>query len=590
MFPAYANAAAEEKEEGECEDGPSYSSFETQQQILEARARKQKRAKEERMLERKKNEAVLRYIYSEDEDDDEVQVHVQLPTPYFTPVSVPKVDLPISKKKKKKSKNKKRRNQKPKRPKRPRASSSSSSDASSDDRNHEKGRSRSRRSSTSSTSFSSESEDHHRKRKQHETPKLTLKKEKWEFLRDKEERSNEGSYIGKFSFCGTFFSIFHNVYDHEIFQMDSIPKGHTTDYRNRFYTILNGNERLDELFFSKETRELRQKRMRSDRYYGGQLRRLDDSIVERKFRKLEPLYRTNTDFIALSKTRMQEFKYLHEIAERKRMEQQQQALNFDVELTTPPELIELEKRRRHVATEFTNNSSNSELLDEFLKINEEIFDSSGPSGSAGGRKALAERQLSIIDPIEFRLKRLQFLKEIRPSGELLAEWERILNAFVNNCSMWEKYIDFIQYDMALYSSEVLEKAFDRCFAKLGAILDGAFKSHKPEENTEVFLLHMYVRRLMWWMERGFTNRAVASVQASVEYNLRAPASLVNAPEKQKLEAFAKFWNSGVPRFGDRQSRGWDDYFNGQVGLDELRDPEIIEREVQTQLILALEER
>ncbi|KAK6030777.1 hypothetical protein OSTOST_03076, partial [Ostertagia ostertagi] len=302
--------------------------------------------------------------------------------------------------------------------------------------------------------------------------------------------------------------------------MDSIPKGHTTEYRNHFYSILNGNERLSELFFSKEARELREKRKWSDRYYGGHLRRLDESTVERVFRKLKPLYRSNIDFIALSNTRMQEFKYLHEIAERKRVEQQQEALELEVELTTAPELVDLEVRRRRIAAEFTKDSSNPKVLDEFLKINEEIFNDGRPSGSSGDRRALVDRQLSIIEQAitcnprkaEFRLKKLQFLKEKLPSNELLSQWEKILNAFVNNCSMWEKYLDFIQYDMVLYSTDVLERAFDRCFAKLSDILNGVFISHKPEENTEVFLLHMYVRRLLWWMERGYTNRAVASVQ------------------------------------------------------------------------------
>nr|CDJ93670.1 Protein of unknown function DUF1740 domain containing protein [Haemonchus contortus] len=580
MFPAYANSTPVEREEGELDDGNNYSSFETQQKILEIRELKEKKAKEERMRERKKNEAAIRYIYSDDDDED-VEVHQPAPAPHFTPISEEKVDLPISKKKKKSTKSR-RKKEKRKRMKHTRATSSSPE---SRDRSSRKKRTRS--SDSSSSSSSSDSDDQSRRRKRRDSPRLNIKKGKWEFLADREERSNEGSYI-----------VFHSSYDHEIFQMDSIPKGHTAEYRNQFCSILNGNERLVELFFSKEIRDLREKRVRSERYYGGQLRKLNDSNVERIFRKKEPLYHTNIDYIALSKTPDREFRHLHEIAERKRVGEQQQALELQVELTTPPKLVDLELQRQRVAAEFSKDSRNSALLDQFLKINEEIFESSSPGGSAENRKALVDRQLAIIDQaischprkIEFRLKRLEFLKEVKPSREVLSEWEKILNAFVNSCSMWEKYLDFVQYDMAFYSSELLEKAFDRCSAKLHDILNGVFRSHKPEDNTEVFLLHTYVRRLMWWMERGFTNRAVASVQASVEYNLRVPPSLVDASEERKLKAFEEFWNSGVPRFGDQESEGWDHYVATCGSRADLRESELVERELQTQLISSLEER
>ncbi|ETN69841.1 hypothetical protein NECAME_15053 [Necator americanus] len=57
------------------------------------------------------------------------------------------------------------------------------------------------------------------------------------------------------------------------------------------------------------------------------------------------------------------------------------------------------------------------------------------------------------------------------------------------------------------------------------------------------------------MECGYTNRAIASIQATIEYNFLVPDSLVNASEEKRKEVFANFWNSGVPRFGDDGSCG-----------------------------------
>ncbi|KJH47958.1 hypothetical protein DICVIV_05934 [Dictyocaulus viviparus] len=229
---------------------------------------------------------------------------------------------------------------------------------------------------------------------------------------------------------------------------------------------------------------------------------------------------------------------------------------------------------------------------------EEIFESSRAHGKPIDRRPLVERQISILDQaissnprmVDYRLRRLHFLKEIRPASELLSEWEKILNTFVNNCSAWEKYLDFMQYDMAFYQNEIMDKAFDRCFSKLYAIINGTFKSHKAEENTDMFLLNIYVRRLMWWMECGFTNRAVASVQATIEYNFQRPESLNVASEQEKMQAFSEFWNSGVPRFGDLEAKGWANYYALSEKAINTCDFELVEREAQVQRISLLEEK
>ncbi|EYB84709.1 hypothetical protein Y032_0311g2138 [Ancylostoma ceylanicum] len=548
-----------------------------------ARVMKESIAKAQRLAERIKNQNALRYINS-DSDDDDVQIHVELPTPsHFVPISTPRIELPVEKKKKKKksktSKNRNHKNKKKKKQQR-RRSSSSSSDSSEDNLR----RTRERSCSDASSSSSDSEDNRNRKRK---TPKVIIRRERWGFLGYREERSIEGSFI-----------VFDHQYDHENFNMDAIPKGHTLDYRPRYFSIINGNGRLDELFFSKELREVKGKSKRSERYFDGVLRKLDDSLVERKFRRLPSLSEAGMDYMALSKTRLQEFEFLHQIAERKAAEKEREALEIEVAFSTPSHAIHLETRRRLLATEFANDKRNPHVLDQFLKINEEIFEASRISGTPLDRRALADRQLSIIDQaiasnqraVEFRLKRLEYLKELRPRDDLLREWEQILNVFVNKCAVWAKYLDFIQYDSALYGKDVLERAFDRCFAKLTGLLGGTMKSHKLEANTENFLLDTYVRRLLWWMESGYSNRAIASVQATIEYNFLVPDSLNGSPEEKKREAFEKFWNSGVPRFGDEGARGWREFHKTLENLEEAQNREKIARALQEQKSNELEER
>ncbi|RCN36916.1 hypothetical protein ANCCAN_17202 [Ancylostoma caninum] len=203
-------------------------------------------------------------------------------------------------------------------------------------------------------------------------------------------------------------------------------------------------------------------------------------------------------------------------------------------------------------------------------------------------QAIASNQRAV----ELRLKRLEYLKELRPRDDLLREWEQILNVFVNKCSVWAKYLDFIQYDSALYGKDVLERAFDRCFAKLTGILEGTMKSHNLEANTENFLLDTYVRRLLWWMESGYTNRAIASVQATIEYNFLVPDSLCGSSEQKKRDAFELFWNSGVPRFGDEGAKGggWKEFHKTLEKLEDAQNAEKVARALQEQKANELEER
>ncbi|KIH65339.1 hypothetical protein ANCDUO_04340 [Ancylostoma duodenale] len=123
------------------------------------------------------------------------------------------------------------------------------------------------------------------------------------------------------------------------------------------------------------------------------------------------------------------------------------------------------------------------------------------------------------------------------------------------------------------------------------------RSHNLEPNTENFLLDTYVRRLLWWMESGYTNRAIASVQATIEYNFLVPDSLSGSSEQKKEEqerrkkdAFEKFWNSGVPRFGDEEAKGWREFHKTLEKLEEAQNKEKIARALQEQKTNELEER
>ncbi|KAJ1362674.1 hypothetical protein KIN20_022321 [Parelaphostrongylus tenuis] len=567
MFPAYAGSASE----GEIEDDKFQSFTEAAVQII--REQREESAEKKRALKRFEDWHTLRPIlYSEPEEISTEEVMV--PSSQLTGPPSPSKKKRKTKRKKKKHRRKHRKSSATlhKKRKSRRYSSESEESGSSSSTPHRKFKSR-RSSSESgevdSSSSSSESDRERKRKRRWATPKFRLKEDKWNFLAPGEENS-ANSYI-----------VIDKTYSHENFGMDSIPQREAPVCKLRFHGVLNGNKRLNELFFPKETRQSRQKVDWSGRYFGGQLRNLDEANIERSSRKLPSLSETNADYISLSKHRLEKFQFMHEILERETAE----GLLEEVGHRTPgPSHTALEERRRLIASEFSKDTGNAELLNQFLKVNEEIFERSRTQGAIIDRRPLMERQISILDQaiagnprmVEYRLKRLQFLKEFRLPNELLSEWERILNAFVNNCSVWEKYLDFIQYDMAIYQSEDMEKAFDRCHSKLTAILSGTFRSHKPEKRTAEFLM------------KTSTRHAISRINSPRRLWPCLDRHLIKSPMEIRHRSHVSFGEKASTEAVQEEDGNY--YYSNFGGINENRDFEFVDREAQVQQISQLEER
>ena len=59
-----------------------------------------------------------------------------------------------------------------------------------------------------------------------------------------------------------------------------------------------------------------------------------------------------------------------------------------------------------------------------------------------------------------------------------------------------------------------------------------------------------------WARSGHRERSVALFQALMELNLRAPNFPGYFSGQDKLQSFARFWESSVPRFGEINAPGW----------------------------------
>jgi len=61
---------------------------------------------------------------------------------------------------------------------------------------------------------------------------------------------------------------------------------------------------------------------------------------------------------------------------------------------------------------------------------------------------------------------------------------------------------------------------------------------------------------------GFTEKAVASCQALIEFNLFRPSALNLTPTEDSMAVFESFWDSGLARFGEPDAKGWAAWMEG----------------------------
>ena len=66
-----------------------------------------------------------------------------------------------------------------------------------------------------------------------------------------------------------------------------------------------------------------------------------------------------------------------------------------------------------------------------------------------------------------------------------------------------------------------------------------------------------------WLQSGYTERGVATIQAALEFSVFSPPFPPSmGTDSAKAAEFKDFWRSGAPRIGDEGGRGWSRWAEG----------------------------
>ncbi|KKY13465.1 putative protein of unknown function DUF1740 [Diplodia seriata] len=137
--------------------------------------------------------------------------------------------------------------------------------------------------------------------------------------------------------------------------------------------------------------------------------------------------------------------------------------------------------------------------------------------------------------------------KIHQREEHFNRWKQVLSENHESTTLWMKYLDALQTNLA-------EFHFENCRSKFLECLKIISKSTTKE--FQQLRVYIFLRLTSLMKHAGYHERAVALWQALLEIQLFRPPYEDNTPSSTVLQDFEEFWESECPRFGEHGAVGW----------------------------------
>ncbi|KAI9303040.1 NRDE-2, necessary for RNA interference-domain-containing protein [Cunninghamella echinulata] len=153
---------------------------------------------------------------------------------------------------------------------------------------------------------------------------------------------------------------------------------------------------------------------------------------------------------------------------------------------------------------------------------------------------------------------------------LLKNWDKALVRNPDSIRLWSDYINFRQTNFSSFSFDDCVKVFEDCIYTLHKICRKLQLNMKIEdnlderENIESVMVYIVLRLCLFMKQSGYQERAFASIQAIIEFTLFQPliySMSTGSKLSQMVQDFCEFWDSEVPRFGEKNAKGWNTFYN-----------------------------
>lgn len=216
---------------------------------------------------------------------------------------------------------------------------------------------------------------------------------------------------------------------------------------------------------------------------------------------------------------------------------------------------------------------NVDLWLEFLTFQDQLLEWGHLPGEASDhmarkKQALTDRKMSIYEqalehnPVseELLMGYMSLVREKWDTDKIIKRWKDLVFHQPNRPVLWLGYIHFCQTNFSSFRTSSLISLYIKCITTLSSIVEGSLRSHLPLPRTPVYMVAIFSFYCSYLKQVGLTERAVASYQALIEFNLCLPSEVEGDISLQALRDFLEpFWDSGMPKFGDAGALGWSNW-------------------------------
>ncbi|KAG0208757.1 hypothetical protein BGX28_000378 [Mortierella sp. GBA30] len=243
----------------------------------------------------------------------------------------------------------------------------------------------------------------------------------------------------------------------------------------------------------------------------------------------------------------------------------------------------LMRRRTMLDDQLRQDPKQPETWLEFIAVEDEIdFVTSRRSAAAVTAHSTGhvEIKLSIFEralesnPLDQHLL-LEYMNTCRLCWEpakVLTKWDELLQSnklLTAWPGIWIEYLNYRQRHFLSFTVksfiDVLQEALDR----LGHLAISTWQAmQRSAENNELraqlvkiecVMVHVIVRTWTFLKQAGYIERAQGTLQGQVEFLFNMPSSLVSESWRVQIGSLGEFWDSELPRFGEKDAKGWSHY-------------------------------
>ncbi|EKG12592.1 protein of unknown function DUF1740 [Macrophomina phaseolina MS6] len=163
-----------------------------------------------------------------------------------------------------------------------------------------------------------------------------------------------------------------------------------------------------------------------------------------------------------------------------------------------------------------------------------------------------QRALKAVHSERLILGLMEESSKIHQREEHFSRWRQVLAENPGSTSLWIRYLDTLQTNLAEFHFEECRSKFLDCLKIV---------AETGTDDSQKLSIYVFLRLTSLMRHAGYHEKAIALWQALLEFQVFRPAYEVNTPSATMLNDFEEFWESECPRLGEPGAKGWRTFYD-----------------------------